>query len=32
MKNKYILCVKNSLLKIMEDDAVGILQSKDCGK
>ena len=33
MKNKYyILCVKNYLLKIMEDVVVGILQSRDFGK
>ena len=33
MKNKYgILCVKNYLLKIMEDVAAGILQSGNFGK
>ena len=33
MKNKYcILCVKSYLLKIMEDLAVGILQSRNFGK
>ena len=28
VKNKYILCVKNYLLKIMEDVALGILESR----
>ena len=33
MKNKYcILCVKNYLLKIMEDVVVGILRSKNFEK
>ena len=31
MKNKYcILCVKNHLLKIMKNVAVGILESRAC--
>ena len=31
MKNKYcILCVKNYLLKMMQDVAVGILESRAC--
>ena len=33
MKNKYcILCVKNYLLKIMDDLAVGILRSRNFGR